>query len=614
MLGDYPRQSQPPITDRAIGPLADVKKEEDVENKVGNDLEAQSLCDIPREEERILAPEAGLAAGSLMLRRIRDRTLLDQLGVGSCARYGPRAPRQRPRRPALPPSTLHHGPLFLYNYDSRIPPTASDPQPAAIAAHNPPKLEEAGDPPLETPSYGAIVSYFSPSACNSLTKDNIHNRIRANQFPQRQFMNPRPHQEPRFLENSHDGYNDRLGLAFHPPLVIGFNRNSRTGREHARIPPQAIDYRGSGGPNLVIPNDSIPTPPSSFEASAWERHSSTRTKTNSPGTTSRNFEASVWESYSSTRRRVNVNTIAFSRATSDPVIRELRNQETLAQTNHLALAKACQSDPNASSRSRDYVVPRDLAALLGLPSADQDDDGSSSESSNPGLPRPIASFLGLPSADKGGGDSSSPEATKPSLPRAIPSSPSVQGDFDRHPPYELSATSSGLLYLPADPPQKTSGIVHSELTGADYVSVPQHHTRRAAQTLPGNEPPASLRNDKLLAQLQQFATGNAIIEGARGTSPSGIPRLVPIIDPVHGGTRTTVADIVRTRPGKEVFQPKPGNPLRRKELRDHNYREIPETEGDGVMGHSLRGGEAPDYMAMVPLRPRGRSIANTWRN
>ncbi|KAF8458185.1 hypothetical protein BGX38DRAFT_651192 [Terfezia claveryi] len=341
-------------------------------------------------------------------------------------------------------------------------------------------------------------------------------------------MNPRPHQEPdtchvniinpitqyppgqlgvpRFLENSHDGYNDRLGLAFHPPLVIGFSRNSRTERGHARIPPQVIDYRGSGGPSLVIPNDSLPTPPSSFEASAWERHSYTRTKTNSPGTRSRNFDASVWESYSSTRRRSNVNTIAFSRTVSDPIIRELPNQETPAQTNHLAPATACQSEPNASSRSRDYVVQRDLTA-------DQDSEGSSSGSSNPGLPRSIASFLGLPFADKGA-ESSSPEATKPSLRRASPSSlglPSVQGNFDRPPPFELSATSSGLLYLP------------SELTGTDYVTVRQHHTRRAAQTLPDNQPPASLQNDKLLTQLQQFATGNAIIEGATSTSPSGIP-------------------------------------------------------------------------------------------
>ncbi|KAF8458184.1 hypothetical protein BGX38DRAFT_651311 [Terfezia claveryi] len=123
MLGDYPRQRQPPITDRAIGPLADVKKEEGFENKVGNDLEEQSSCDISK-EERVLVPEAELATGSLMLRSLRHRNLLQQLGVGSRARYGPRAPRQRPRHPALPPSTMHHAPLFLYNHDSRIPPTA----------------------------------------------------------------------------------------------------------------------------------------------------------------------------------------------------------------------------------------------------------------------------------------------------------------------------------------------------------------------------------------------------------------------------------------------------------------------------------------------------------
>ena len=634
------------------------------------------------------------ATESAMVRSLRDRTLLEQLGVGSYARYG--QGRQRLRRPAVPPAPVRHVSQSLYSHGPRVPPTIitgsslnrqellrtmphhrglvpSDPPSWVITDSSPPKLNEAGDPPLENLSHGPMVPYPPPGARNALTNDPIRNRIRANQFPQRQLMTSRPNQEPhtsrinstnrvaqyppgqlaipRFHENSRNGYNDRLGLSFHPPLVIGFNRGSRAEQEDTHTRPQVIDYCGPGNPSLLIPSNPPPTPPSNFEASAWERLPFT--KPNSGRTTRRNFEASVWRSYSSTRTnscRSNSNTVASSHRASDHSVLEFPSQETPAQTSHLTLAMTSQPDSNAPSSSRDYVVQRGLTTRLGLPSAEQRSDRSSPpESSKPGIPRPIASFLGLPSEDERGSYNPSPG----------PTTTSVQGNFDRPPPFELSATPSGLLYLPThhianvvpslqkhinassafrpvtsadtDPtatsrrhfialPQNPSGIAPIELTETDHVPVRELHTRRAGQILSKAQtiqPLARVHNDKLLTQLQQFATGNAIIEDAIGTSPSGIPRLVPVIDPIYGGTRPTMAGITRPRPGQEIFQPKPRNPFRGKESRNRNCREAPETEGDGARKLSLRGGEAPNYMAMVPLQPPrtgGRTTVNTPRH
>ena len=479
MPGDYPSRRQPDT----IG--TEEKEQEETENKDGRDVEEQAPCDM----EEGAVPKMMPAVESEMLKRIRDRTLLEQLGIGSYARYGPGAQRLRPRRPALPPATVRHAPLYLCNGDPHFPPTIiarsslngqellrgmpphsglvpSAPPPAVVTAYNPPKLDEARHPPLETPSCGAIVPCLPPSVHNAPTRDLVRNQIRTSQFPRRQLINSRPLDAshinninpatqyppgklaiPRFYENPHHGYNNRLGLSFHPPLVIGFNRDSRPEQEDAHIRPQATDYRGLRNPSWFIPtSDSFPTPPRSFEASAWERRSFTRTK--SPRTT---LKATI----------------------------------------------VSQSDPKAQSRSRDYVVQKDLAARLGLPSADQRSDGSSSpECSNPGIPRPIASFLALPSADERG-HSSTPEPTSnPRSPR-----PLVQDNFDRPSPLEPSATPSGLLYLPTDyiaegvppaqehdkaagentdptlpsrrsstgAPQNPGGIAPTELTGTDYL-------------------------------------------------------------------------------------------------------------------------------------------------
>ena len=85
---------------------------------------------------------------------------------------------------------------------------------------------------------------------------------------------------------------------------------------------------------------------------------------------------------------------------------------------------------------------------------------------------------------------------------------------------------------------------------------------------------------------------------------------MPTIDPMYGGTRPKVVGIVRPCPGQELFQPEPGNPSRGKRLLDHDSREAPETDGYGAGELFLRGGEAPNDMAMVPLRPPCRIIAS----
>ena len=651
MPGKYPRQS--PITDEEGLPSVDIKQEEGAEKDDRDSLEDQGSCDIPHEEEGVVVPEAEVAAGFMMLRNQRDRILLNQLGVGSYATYDPGAPRQWPRRRALPPAVVRHAPLPLHSY---VPPTTIAreslneqellqtahpngsllpfaPSPAAINI----TPYSRSDPQLEPQSYGAIVPYVHPSVSSTPTSDPLGNRvrIRQNKFPQRQLEPPTSHVDmsdpvtqyppgqlamPRLHHNSHIGYNDRLGLAFHPPLLIDFNRCSKTGQGSAPIPAQRMGYSVSGHPSWPVPDNLLPTPPS-FEASAWERHSSTRE--NTPRTTPTNIQASIWENYSTRANtsRINPNTTASSWEASDPTTPELPNQEKYTQPNHLTLAIASQSGPSESSRLRDYVVPRDLATKPRLPSAA---DGSSlpPESTNPGLPRTTASLLQLPSA---------------------------QGNSDRPPPFELSASATpfGLPYPPTDriadrtqenynvssfisaasevtgptvPPRRHNtgllqdprGIEPIKLTEA-HVSDCESHADHSLPEAHTNQPSTNVRSDTMLMQAQQLATGD-IIEDTRGTR---IPRLVPATDPVYGGIRPTMAGVVETRPNQELFRPKPENPFWAKEIRDRNYREAPGTEGYGARKLSLRGGESPDYRAMVPLRSpwkRNPIIASTFHH
>ncbi|KAF8427016.1 hypothetical protein EV426DRAFT_715278 [Tirmania nivea] len=650
MPGDYPRQRQPQSADGETSTSADEKEQEGAENEYRDGLETQDSSNILHEEERAVVPETVAPVESAMLRNLRDQTLLEQLGGGSYAGYAPGPPRQEPPRPVLTPATVHHAPLFLYNH---IPPATIgrthpngqellqtvplnsgliplDP-PAAVTANSPLSLGEAGDPPLETRAYGATVPYVHPGVRNVPTSNPIRNRIPANQYPQRQLMNSRPHQDPptsyvsntnranqyplgqlaipRYYQNPNTGYNYLLGLSFHPPLVIGFNRNSRIEQGNARIPP--ANHRGPRNLSFPLPNDALPVPPRSFEATAWERRSSARL--NALRITPTGFEASIWESYSSTRVNVprsNPNRIASSDGASEPIIPSLPHQEISAQTNGLTLAIANQSDPSTYPSSREYVAQRGAVTRVGLPSANE-----------------------------GGGLTPPSGSTNPSLPRAIASLhrlPLVQGSFDRPPPYELSATPSGLLYLPTNhimdgvtsssdniptyrhvASEDTGPAVPSrrhnrdrlqnfsrnrpiELTGPDSTPTRERQNLPEAQT---NQPPASVHNDTLPAQLQHFASSSAT-EGAR--PPSG-----------NSGARPTMAGIVRPRADQGLCQPKPENPFRNKGLRDRDFRELPEIEWYGARGLSLRGGEAPNYRAMVPLRPpwtSNRKVANNFHH